>query len=70
MDQSSLPMNLNVHLDKHLGLVQMAEVQSFPPGCMDGRHRAPAAVLFSEQETGQKHCWRMILNSLFKFKLI
>lgn len=55
--QYSLPMNLDVHLDKHLNSVRMAYNQHFPTCCRDGTEGAPAAVFISAQDRGKwEHC--------------
>lgn len=54
VDQHRLSMNLNVHFDKHLDSVQMADVQPFPASCMEGPQWALAAVFISAQDRGRK----------------
>lgn len=72
MDECFLPMNLNVHLDKHLGSVQMADVQPFPDSCTEGLQWAPAAVFISAQDRGRqtlkvkKECSFLFLNEASK----
>ena len=53
MDQSSLSMNLDVRLDEHLGVVQMAEEQPLPTRCREHLQWAPAALFIPERETEQ-----------------
>lgn len=54
MDQFSLPMNLDVHLDKHLGSVQMADEQLLPACCRESSQWTPAAVFISAQDRGRQ----------------
>lgn len=57
VDQYPFPTNLDVHLDKHLGSVQMADEQPLPTCCRDSSQWAPAAVFISAQDKGRhKNC--------------
>lgn len=50
VDGHPLSENLDVHLDKHLGSVEVAEEQPLPTGCGQHSQRAPAAVLISARD--------------------
>lgn len=58
MDQHFLPLNSDVHLDKHPGFVQMADEQPLPTCSRDDSERAPAAVLIPAQERRQTTLFR------------
>lgn len=53
VNQHSLSMNLYVHLDKQLDLVQMADEQSFTI-CRDDSQRASTAVFISDERDKDK----------------
>lgn len=56
VDLCSISINPDVHLDKHLGSVQMADEQPLPTCCTEDSQRAPAAVFLSARDRGrQKH---------------
>lgn len=56
VDLRSISIDLDVHLDKHLGSVQMADEQPLPTGCTQDSQRTLAAVLVSARDRGrQKH---------------
>lgn len=54
VDQDPLTVNLDVHLDEHLGSVQVADEQPFPARRRDDTEWAPAAVFISDQGTGRR----------------
>lgn len=53
VDQSSRPANLDVHLDKHLGLIQVADEQHLPVRRREGSEWAAAAAFVSVQDRGR-----------------
>lgn len=55
VDQYSPSMNLYVHLDKHLGSVQMADEQLLSTCCREGSEWTPAAV-FIPVGSRERHC--------------
>ena len=66
MDHDSISLHLDVHLDEHLGAVEVADEQPLPIGRAVRPERTPAAVLIPDDQRTRRPA--LELNSAFTFK--
>ena len=57
MDHHSVSPHLDVHLDEHLGMVEVADEQPLPLRRAVRPERTPAAVLIPDDQETREQCW-------------